>query len=201
MKQKTPKPGSNIQLLVMGASLGGIEALRVVLGNLKAGFPVPVAVVLHRSEDSDGVLCSIVQRHSSLPILDAEDKMVLNPGHVYLAPPDYHLLVEPGQVALSIDEPVMNSRPSIDVLFESAADAYGEKVAAVLLSGNNQDGAKGLWRVEKSGGLTIVQDPSEAEAPIMPKAGMNKTPGAHVMPLKEIPVFLNRIWEEKTNGG
>lgn len=195
MKKKTSKSASNFELLVIGASLGGIGALRVVLGNLKTEFPAPVAVVLHRGEESDDTLCNILQRNSSLPISDAEDKMPLASGCVYLAPPDYHLLVEPGQSVLSIDEPVMKSRPSIDVLFESAADVYGKKVLAVLLTGNNEDGAQGLWRIEECGGLALVQDPSTAEGHIMPEAGLKKAQGARVLPLEEIPGFLNRVCE------
>ena len=144
------KGTSNFALLVIGASLGGIKALGAVLGNLTPDFPVPVAVVLHRGEESDDTLCTILERHSTLPVSDAEDKTPLNPGRVYLAPPGYHLLVEPGQAVLSIDEPVLKSRPSIDVLFESAADAYGEKVAAVLMTGNNEDGARGLPKDQRT---------------------------------------------------
>ncbi len=191
------KGTSNFALLVFGASLGGIKALGAVLGNLTPDFPVPVAVVLHRGEESDDALCTILERHSTLPVSDAEDKTPLNPGRVYLAPPGYHLLVEPGQTALSIDEPVLKSRPSIDVLFESAAEAYKEKLAAVLMTGNNEDGARGLRRIGECGGLIVVQDPANAEARIMPDAGLKKAQGAYVLPLEEIADFLNRICKGK----
>jgi len=181
----------------MGASLGGIEALRVIFSHLNPAFPAPVAVALHRGEESDDTLCTILQQNAALPVSDAEDKMSLSPGCVYLAPPRYHLLVEPGLFALSIDEPVINSRPSIDVLFESAADAYRETVIAVLLTGNNRDGAEGLRRIQEYGGLAVIQDPSDAEGKIMPRAGMATVPDAKVLPLEEIAGFLNKVFGEE----
>ena len=111
---------------------------------------------------------------------------------MYLAPPDYHVLIEPGRIALSIDEPVSYSRPSIDVLFESAADVYGPRVVAVLLTGANADGSKGLVRVKAAGGYAIVQDPSTAESPEMPAAGIASVPVDRVLPLEQIAAELVR---------
>jgi two-component system chemotaxis response regulator CheB len=147
------------------------------VGRLLATFPpdcgLPLAVALHRSVDSTSrVLVDYLQRRSALPVEEAEDKAAIEPGHVYVAPPDYHLLVEPGSFALSVDAPVRQSRPSIDVLFESAADAYGDEVIAIVLTGANSDGAAGIRRVKEEGGATFAQDLSTAERTEMPGAAI-----------------------------
>ncbi|HEY9231648.1 MAG TPA: chemotaxis protein CheB, partial [Blastocatellia bacterium] len=127
------------ELIVAGASLGGFDALAVLLGGLSEGFPLPLAVVQHRSVDSDELLSTLLQRVCRLPVAEVEDKQPMLPGMVYIAPADYHLLVERDHFALSVDHRVQFARPSIDVLFESAADAYRERLVAILLSGANED--------------------------------------------------------------
>jgi len=177
-------------LVIVGASWGGLQALRWVLEGLPADFPTPIVVAQHRSTDSSDVMVRMVQSHSALAILEASDKDVLKPGHVYIAPPDYHLLVEPGSLALSTDEFVHHSRPSIDVAFESAADAYADRLVGVILTGANEDGSAGLKRIRDAGGITVVQDPATAARPEMPSAAMAAVTGARVLPLRKIAPFL-----------
>src|SRR4051794_23835899 len=151
-------------LVVMGASWGGLGALERVLGALPRSFRTPIAVAQHRSPDggSEG-LARLLGARTSIPVVDVEDKQPIEQGHVYLAPPDYHLYVEPDGFSLSVDDAVLYSRPSIDVLFESAADVYRERLIAVVLTGANEDGAQGLATVKRLGGYAIVQNPVEAE--------------------------------------
>lgn len=159
-------------LVVLGSSLGGLRAVQTVLAGLPAGFPAAVLIVQHRERDAGEALTDLLQGKSAMPVVEAEDKMPVEPGRVYLAPPDYHLLVEPGQCALSVDAPVNYARPSIDVLFESAAEAYRDRVAGVLLTGANADGAAGMAAIKEAGGLTLAQDPATAESPAMPAAAI-----------------------------
>jgi two-component system chemotaxis response regulator CheB len=180
------------QLVVIGTSLGGMRALQTVLGGLRYDFPSAVAVVQHRGVDATpSQLAPLLQLHCALPLAEAEDKLPLVGGRVYLAPSDYHLLVDQGRFALSVDERVLHARPSIDVLFESAADAYRERVLAVLLTGASADGAQGARRVKKQGGTVVAQDPATAEAPTMPKAAIAAGVVDSVLPLDEIAPFLN----------
>lgn len=163
-------------LVVIGASLGGLAALRVVLGALPHGYPLPVAVAQHRSSGGLGSLdglASVLRRWVELPVVDAEDKAPLEPGWIVLAPADYHLLVERDHFALSTDESVSYARPSVDVLFESAADSHGAGVVAVVLTGAGRDGARGVKAVRRAGGRVLVQEPSTAEAPAMPQAALD----------------------------
>ena len=179
-------------VVVVGTSAGGLRALERIFGSLPAEFPVPIACVQHRSKDSE-LFASVMQGMVALPVREAEDKeLFLAPG-VYLAPPDYHLLVEPGgRLALSTDEPVSFSRPSIDVLFESAADSYGAGVVGVLLTGANHDGTRGLIRIRAAGGIAIVQDPTTAESPEMPSAAIAIGAADTVVPLDAIAGELVR---------
>lgn len=183
----------NYDLIVTGASLGGFDALAVLLGGLPENFPLPLAVVQHRSVDSDELLPILLGRACRLPLTEVEDKQPILPGTVYIAPANYHLLVEKDHFALSVDERVQFARPSIDVLFESAADAYRDKVVAILLSGSNEDGAQGIARVKARGGLTLVQDPASAESARMPAAAIATSEVDHVLPLAEIAQFLNDL--------
>jgi two-component system chemotaxis response regulator CheB len=179
-------------IVVIGASWGGLDALGTVLRALSPGFAAPVAVAQHRSPHFErSELADQLGRRGALPVADAEDKQPIAPGRVYLAPPDYHLLVEPGAFSLSVDAPVLFSRPSIDVLFESAADAYGERATGVLLTGANADGAAGLARIRARGGLTIVQDPAGAAQPAMPEAAIAAGGAQRVLALDEIAPLLN----------
>ena len=181
------------QLIVAGASLGGFDALAALLGGLPEDFPLPLAVVQHRSIDSDELLSILLRRVCRLPIREVEDKQPMLPGTVYLAPADYHLLVERDHFALSVDARVHFARPSIDVLFESAADAYREQLVAILLSGSNEDGAQGIRSVKARGGLTVVQDPESAESARMPEAAIAGAEVDLILPLAGIVEFLNDL--------
>jgi two-component system chemotaxis response regulator CheB len=174
-------------LIVIGASWGGLRAIECVLGALPKDFRTPIAIAQHRAADSgSGALTRMFALRSELQVREAGDKDAIEPGHVYLAPPDYHLLVEPDGFALSTDFPVRYSRPSIDVLLESAADTYGERMVGVILTGANDDGANGLRRVKRRGGLTIVQDPETAEKRSMPDAAIATGAADRVLPIEEI---------------
>jgi two-component system chemotaxis response regulator CheB len=181
------------RLVVMGGSLGGFNALKVLLGGLPVAFGLPLAIVLHRASDDGADLPRLLRRYSALPIVDVEDKQSIEPGRVYLAPVGYHLLVEPGSFALSTDRPVWFARPSIDVLFESAAEAYGATVIGVALTGASPDGAEGLAGIKRQGGLVIVQEPGSAESPVLPRAALAATTVDHVLPLGAIaPLLVER---------
>ncbi|MGH2701817.1 MAG: chemotaxis protein CheB [Actinomycetota bacterium] len=188
-----PEVKPSFDLVVVGASWGGLQALKWLLGGLPDDFPTPIVVAQHRSTDSSDVMVRMLQGHSSLIISEASDKDAIEAGHVYIAPPDYHLLVEPGSLALSTDEFVHHSRPSIDVAFESAADAYADRLVGVILTGANTDGSAGLKRIRDEGGVTVVQDPATAARPEMPSAAMAAVKGAKVLPLRKIAPFLVEI--------
>lgn len=181
------------RLVVIGTSWGGLHALRCICAALPPAFPVPVVAVQHRHRNSDHLLEQLLQDTSAIPVSEAEDKEPMLPGHLYIAPPDYHLLVEDGYFALSIDEPVRFSRPSIDVAFASAAASLGAGVVGVVLTGANADGAEGLRRIVQRGGRAIVQDPAGAESAIMPEAARRAVPGAEVLPLERIGPRLVEI--------
>lgn len=184
------------ELIVVGASLGGFKALEVLVGSLPPNFQVPIAAVQHRSSDSDELLITLLNRESRLPVVEVEDKQAIFPGRIYMAPANYHLLVEEGHFALSTEGPVQFARPSIDVLFESAADTYRNRVVAVLLSGSNSDGSRGMARVKQNGGLAVVQDPDSAESRSMPDAAIAATEVDWILPLSEIPSFLMKLVEK-----
>lgn len=185
---------SRIGLVAVGASWGGLRAVEAVLGALPRGFGAPVVIAQHRRADtSDGMLVRLLDSRCDLRVYEAEDKQALDRGVVLVAPADYHLLVERGSVALSVDEPVNYSRPSIDILFGSAADAYGERVAGVVLTGANADGALGLAHIAARGGTAIVQDPETAERREMPDAALWATPNARVLALEEIGPALAQL--------
>ena len=184
------------QLVAVGTSLGGLNALIELLKALPATLRVPVVVVQHRSPAADGGLAVLLQEHTSLLVEEAEDKQPMSSGTVYLAPPDYHLLIEEcGVLALSTDAPVRSARPSIDVLFETAADAYGPALVGVLLTGASADGAEGLAAIKARGGRAIVQDPATAECRTMPAAGISATTVDYVLPLAAIGGHLVSLVE------
>ena len=179
------------ELIAMGASWGGMRAIALVLEALPKGFELPLVVTQHRPPGGgDEMLERVLGRSSKLPVVPAHDKEPLRPGNVFVAPPDYHLIVEAGHLALSTDDFVQFARPSIDVLFESAADAYGAGAVGVLLTGVNQDGAAGLARIAAAGGLTIAQDPETAERPEMPAAAIKRGAAKRVLELDRIGPFL-----------
>ena len=179
------------ELCVIGASWGGLDAVERLLDGVPDGLGLAFVVAQHRGADSArGMLESLLQPHTRFPVLEPSDKEAIRPEHVYLAPPDYHLLVEPGFFALSVDERVQHARPSIDVLFESAADAYGERAIGIVLTGANEDGAAGLARIKRSGGVAIVQDPGTAERRTMPDAALAATDADAVLTVEEMGRFV-----------
>lgn len=178
------------ELIVVGASWGGLKALSTLLAGLPPDLDAAVVVAQHRAPTSTDGLSRLLQQHGPLPVCEVEDKMAIAPGNVYLAPPDYHVIVDKGHLGLSLDERVQFSRPSVDVLFESAAAAYRACVAAVVLTGANADGAAGLRAVKQAGGFTVVQDPTTAESPVMPEAAIASGAADKVLPLSQIAAFL-----------
>jgi two-component system, chemotaxis family, protein-glutamate methylesterase/glutaminase len=183
-----------IEAVVIGASAGGIEALSALLPPLPAASRLAVFVVLHVPRERPSLLVEIFARRCALWVKEAEDKENIEPGTIYFAPPDYHLLIERSrQLALSADEPVHFSRPSIDVLFESAADAYRERLLGIILSGANEDGAAGLQAVHDAGGVTVVQRPDSAQVPHMVMSAIQRTPVDFVLSLTEIAELLGTL--------
>lgn len=184
----------HIEAIVAGGSAGALEALSTILPVLPAGFSIPMAVVVHVPPDRRSYLREVLAARCAVAVKEAEDKERLEAGTVYLAPPNYHLLIErTGFFSLSFDELVHYSRPSIDVLFESAAWAFGQRLAGVLLTGANEDGARGIAAIRKAGGATIVQAPETAEASTMPHAALRLGPVDHLLSPAEIGAFLARL--------
>ena len=178
-------------LIVIGTSWGGLDAISRLLAGLHDDVHQPIVIAQHRSADSEaGMLQTLVQRHTRRFVMDPDDKTPLERDHVYLAPPDYHVLVEDSHLALSTDGPVQFARPSVDVLFESAADSYGERTVGIVLTGANADGANGLARIKERGGVAIVQDPATSARRTMPDAAIAATVADAVLPLEEIPPFV-----------
>jgi two-component system chemotaxis response regulator CheB len=182
--------GVGYDLVVVGTSWGGLAALRTLVGGLPGSFQMAVTLVQHRHKHSDHLLRTLLQERSALEVCEVEDKMPLEQGRIYVAPADYHTLVEPGHFSLSTDAPVRYSRPSIDVTFSSAADSYAHRTVGVVLTGANADGADGLRRISDRGGLALVQDPDSAESRTMPAAARKAVPRARVMTLLGISEFL-----------
>jgi two-component system, chemotaxis family, protein-glutamate methylesterase/glutaminase len=182
------------RLIVIGASWGGLHAVGTVLEGLGDAGHAAVVVAQHRGAGGGELLGPLLHRHTSLVVREAEDKDRPVPGLVLLAPTDYHTLVEDdGAIALSTEGLVQNARPSIDVLFRSAADAYRERCVGVVLTGTNKDGAEGLAHIEELGGLAVVQEPSSAERDVMPAAALAATKAAVVLPLEEIGAYLRSL--------
>ena len=181
------------EIIVVGASTGGLKALQVLLSGLPAEFSLPIVMVQHRGKDMETGLCEFLARSSNLPVTEPEDKETLLPGRAYLAPRDYHLLVQSGSFALSIDPAVGFARPSIDVLFESAADDYRERAVGVILTGANHDGARGLAKIKEQGGLALVEDPITAACREMPDAAINLTKVDQILPLHELAASLHKL--------
>ena len=181
------------KLVVIGASLGGLHAIAALLGGLPASFPLPVAIVQHRHRESEASLEAVLQRATQLPVCEIEDKQAIRPGTACLAPADYHLMVESGAFALSTDAPVLYARPSIDVLFESAADVYGHQVIGIVLTGASTDGAAGLAAIKAAGGLTVVQEPATAECAVMPTAALERVNADYVLTVPAIVTLLRQL--------
>jgi two-component system chemotaxis response regulator CheB len=177
--------------VVIGTSAGGVEALSQLLPALPADGQAAVFVVIHLPRERPSLLVEIFGGKCAAPVREAQDKEPVEPGTVYFAPPDYHLLVDEGpQTALSADELVNFSRPSVDVLFESAADVYGSRLLGIVLTGASHDGAAGLAAVARAGGRAVVQRPATAQAPIMVEAALARTPSAAALTLGEIAEVL-----------
>lgn len=188
-------------VVAIGTSWGGLAALTTLLGGLPADFGIPVVVVQHRSNDSERLLSQLLQDATDLRVCEIEDKDELTPGTVHLAPANYHVLIEEGYVSLTVEEPVRFSRPSIDVMLTSASDTYGAGVIGVVLTGANEDGARGLAQIVKRGGRALVQDPKTAEIPIMPIAAIRAVPTAEVLPLDALVSRLIVLSADKVKVG
>ncbi len=173
-------------VVAIGTSWGGLSAMTKLLSGLPHDFPVPIVIVQHRASDSDLLLPELLQDSTELTVCEIEDKDALTPGRAHVAPANYHVMVEPGYVSLTTEEPVRFSRPSIDVMFDSAADTYGAAAIGVVLTGANEDGARGLARIVMRGGRALVQDPKTAEIPVMPRAAIKAVPSAEVVPLDRL---------------
>ncbi|WP_304638948.1 chemotaxis protein CheB [Pseudomonas sp.] len=180
--------------VIIGASAGALEALSVLLPALPADFPLPIFVIVHLPADKPSVLADIFDAKCALRAIEAEDKEPVQPGVIYFAPPNYHLLLEDRlSIALSSEDEVLFSRPSIDVAMESAADVWGNALIGVILTGANHDGARGLRSIHDAGGTAIVQPPDEAYASAMPEAALKLCPDARIISLADIPAYLESI--------
>lgn len=184
----------SFELVVVGASWGALQAFGRILPGLSADLPAAVVIVQHRSPDSPAsALVETLNRTSALPVREAEDKVPIEPGTVYVAPADYHLLIEPGHFALSTEGEVDFARPSIDVSFESAADSYGEGLVACVLTGANEDGSKGIVHVKRNGGYVIAQEPEGSERAAMPRASIATGLVDRVVSLDEVARVINEL--------
>ncbi|MFC6296739.1 chemotaxis protein CheB [Pseudomonas sp. CCM 7893] len=180
-----------IEAIVVGASAGGVEALLSIYGRLPQGFGLPIITVLHLPDEHRSQLAEVFARRVSMPVVEARDKEAIEAGTLYFAGPGYHLSVEHDRsLSLSQEERVHHSRPAIDYLFESAADAYGPHLLAILLTGANQDGARGLAHVKQRGGTTVVQDPLQARVDVMPRAALALHTPDHILTLSHIGDLL-----------
>ena len=185
----------------IGTSWGGLAAMSRLLGALPGDFSLPVVVVQHRSKDSDRLLTELLQDATDLTVSEVEDKEPLTPGTVHIAPANYHVLIDAGYLSLTLEEPVRFSRPSIDVMLSSAADTYGSAAIGVVLTGANEDGARGLSHIVKRGGRALVQDPRTAEIPIMPDAALKAVPSAEVLTLEALAPRLIELSRERAKVG
>ena len=181
------------ELVVIGTSWGGLSALRELIGGLPKDVGLPVVVVQHRHRESNDAMAGLLQDGTPLRVAEVEDKAPILGGAVHVAPADYHLLIDDGFFSLSTDAPVSYSRPSIDVTFASAADAYGDRVIGVILTGANADGSRGLKRIVDRGGIALVQLPATAESPAMPEAAIRTVPKARVLTLEEIASTIGEL--------
>ncbi|MDB6051890.1 MAG: cheB 2 [Pseudomonas sp.] len=185
------KPLPIVDAIVIGASAGGVEALLKVFSELPVVFLLPIIVVLHLPNERHSRLAEVFQQHLKMPVKEVDDKEVIVAGTLYFAAPGYHVSVENDlSLSLSLEDRVHHSRPSIDILFESASDAFGRRLAGVLLTGANADGAQGLAQIKRRGGFTIVQDPGTAQASIMPEAALALSAPDYILSLNNIGQML-----------
>ena len=188
---------SRFDIVVIGTSTGGLKALQTLLSGLPAEFSLPIVIAQHRGKDLDSGLCEYLRECSSLPVVEPDDKESLLGGRAYLAPRDYHLLIENRSFALSTAESVRFARPSIDVLFESAADAFQTGAIGVILTGANSDGARGLATIKSRGGFTIVEDPASAAARQLPDAAIAQATPDKILALAQIAPCLITLSESQ----
>ncbi len=194
----TPSP---YRAIVMGLSAGGTDLLFKMLPILPEDFALPIIIVLHMHPESKSTLASLLNDSCSIKVKQADDKEPIEPGVVYFAPPDYHLMIEDDLTfSLSLDEPVKYSRPSIDVLFETAVDSFGGDLIGVIMSGANSDGSNGLKQIKDAGGIAIAQQPKTAAADVMPKAAIAATQVDHILPPIEIMALLVGLTKGSTHG-
>lgn len=194
--QNVRPPGDlkGIKLLLIGGSAGSIQAIIDILRDLKQELSIAIILIIHRKSSSSSSLTKIFAKESTIEVTEAEEKEEILPGKIYIAPANYHLLIEKDHTfSLDTSEKVEYSRPSIDVTFQSAADVYGQSLAALLLSGANSDGSEGIFTIANTGGLTIVQNPESAEVGIMPRSALLKTPVDYILETKELPGFVNKL--------
>ena len=180
-----------VDAIVVGASAGGVEALLRIFSGLHAGFRLPILTVLHVPDERRSQLAQVFKARLPIPVKEADDKETIAPGTLYFAAPGYHLSVEADfTLSMSQEEKVYHSRPSIDILFDSAAQAYGPRLAGVLLTGANSDGAMGLLQIRSCGGMTVIQDPKQAQARTMPEAALARQSPDFLLPLNDIGQLL-----------
>jgi len=188
------------QCVVIGGSAGGLPGIMYVLGQLRPDFPAPIVIVLHRSNDRDSTLTALLSHRTTLIVKEAEDKEIIEPGTIYIAPADYHLLIEKNySFSLDHSEKVQFSRPSIDVTIQSAAEAYGSGLIAILLSGANADGTAGLKDVRRRGGISVVQDPAEALVSFMPQSAIDEGVAAYTLTMANMVALLLRLVVSQVN--
>jgi two-component system, chemotaxis family, protein-glutamate methylesterase/glutaminase len=185
----------NYRLIIIGGSAGSFQVVNQMLAKLPQDFKIPIVLVLHRLKHIRHGFVEALSQRSVLPVLEPDDKTIIKPGTVYLAPANYHLFIEVnGRFALSTEEPVNHSRPAIDLSFKTAAYCFREKIIGIILSGANKDGADGLKAIKKAGGLAIVQDPLEAQIPVMPASAIERTGQVdHVLKSDDIISFLCKL--------
>lgn len=185
------RSGERFKAIAIGCSAGGLHALILLLKDLPSNYSIPIIIVQHRLKNERELLEEVLQKHCALNVRQADEKEAVASGHAYIAPPDYHLMIEQDKTfSLSADEKVNYARPSIDVLFETAADVYKEGLAAIILTGANNDGCRGIKAVRSQKGFTIAQDPDEAEFPAMPLAAVKSGAIDRILPLADIGKFL-----------
>jgi two-component system chemotaxis response regulator CheB len=188
-------------VVVIGTSWGGLAALSTLLHGVPGDFNLPIVVVQHRGKDSERLLTELLQDTTELKVCEIEDKEPLMAGTVHIAPANYHVLIEDGYLSLNTDDMVRFSRPSIDVMFMSAADTYGARAIGVILTGANEDGSRGLAQIVRRGGVALVQDPKTAEIPIMPVAAIKAVPSAEILPLEAMAPKLIELSQEPATVG
>ncbi|TDE53402.1 chemotaxis protein CheB [Flavobacterium sp. GT3P67] len=188
------------EAIVIGVSSGGMNALKIIFSALPVDFNIPIIIVQHVGAHSDSQWIKLLNEKSPLEIKEADEKEKIENGKIYIAPPNYHLLIEKDKTfSLTIDERVSFARPSIDVLFESAAEAYKNKLIGIVLTGSNHDGTKGITRIKECGGLAIIQDPKTADSAYMPKSAIAAIVPDYILSLEDIVALLIQMDQQKDN--